>query len=222
MGRIARLVAPGVPHPITQPGNRRQETFFREDDYHSYISNLAEWSQRCSVQIWAYCLMPNHVHLVAVPGSLSALGASIGEAHKRYTRTVNEREGWKGHPWQGRFFSYPVDEVFLLIAVRHIETNPVHSDLAASADHYPWSSARAHLNGHDDELVKVKPLLDRIQNWRDFLSGPAPERQVDALRRHEKTGRPLGTTAFVRQLEKDLNRKLVKQKPGPKPKHISL
>jgi putative transposase len=221
MPRIARVVAPGLPHHITQRGNRRQQTFFLKEDYQAYLTFMADWCGKCRVEIWAYCLMPNHIHLIAVPASEGGLRSSIGEAHKRYTRVINAREGWKGHLWQGRFFSYPLDEASLLTAVLHIETNPVRAGLVDSPDRYPWCSAGPHLNGRDDTLVKVKPLLDRMGNWGDFLSRPASDRDADALRRHEKTGRPLGTDAFVRQLERDLTQKLVKQKPGPKPKHIS-
>jgi putative transposase len=221
MGRIARLVAPGIPHHITQRGNRRQETFFREDDYHSYISNLADWSRRCSVQIWAYCLMPNHVHLIAVPESEDGLRRAIGEAHKRYSSHINSREGWRGHLWQGRFSSYPLDEPYLLTAARYIEMNPVRAKLVQSPEKYPWSSASAHLTARDDLLVRVRPLLDMVGSWKDFLLGPIPSGEQLTLKRHEQTGRPLGDARFIHHLEQTLDRKLQPQKPGPKPKSFS-
>jgi len=110
MPRIARVVAPGFPHHITQRGNRRQETFFRDEDYVAYKSLLSEWCQRHGVDIWAYCLMPNHVHMIAVPQDEDGLRLAVGEAHRRYTREINFREGWRGHLWQGRFASFPMDE----------------------------------------------------------------------------------------------------------------
>ena len=91
MARMARVVAPGLPHHITQRGNRRQETFFCEDDYAVYIELMAEWCARCGVEVWAYCLMPNHVHLITVPESEDSLRRAIGEAHRRYTRRINFR-----------------------------------------------------------------------------------------------------------------------------------
>jgi len=84
------------------------ETFFCDEDYEAYLSLMAEWCGRFGVDIWAYCLMPNHVHLIAVPESEEDLRRSIGEAHRRYTRRVNFREGWRGCLWQGRFASYPI------------------------------------------------------------------------------------------------------------------
>jgi putative transposase len=217
MARIARLVAPGIPHHITQRGNRRQKTFFRADDYHAYISNLAEWSRRCSVQIWAYCLMPNHVHLIAVPESEDGLRRAIGEAHKRYSSNINSREGWRGHLWQGRFSSYPLDETYLLTAVRYIEMNPVRARLVNSPEKYPWSSASAHLADRDDLLVRVRPLLEMAGNWKNFLLGPIAIGELHTLKKHERTGRPLGDARFIHHLEKILDRKIQPNKPGPKP-----
>lgn len=120
MVRLARVVAPGIPHHITQRGNRRQETFFCAEDYQEYLALIGEWCRACEVDVWAYCLMPNHVHLIAVPESADGLRRAIGEAHRRYTRRVNFREGWRGHLWQGRFASCPMDEPHLLTAASYI------------------------------------------------------------------------------------------------------
>lgn len=216
MPRIARVVVPGLPHHVTQRGNRLQRTFFSESDSLFYRRILSEWCRRCGVDIWGYCLMPNHVHLIAVPETETGLRLAIGETHKRYTRMVNARKGWKGHLWQGRFFSYPLDETYLLIAVRHIELNPVRAGLVDEPEQYPWSSARSHLLGKDDGLVTVRPLLKRVAGWEEFLALPTSSHETQALKRHEKSGRPLGDSAFVRTLEIELRRTLVKQKPGPK------
>ena len=113
MARLARVVVPGMPHHVTQRGNRRQPTFFREDDYAAYLELMGQWCRERGVEIWAYCLMPNHVHLIAVPQSEDGLRLAIGEAHRRYTRRVNFREGWRGHLWQGRFASFVMDEPYL-------------------------------------------------------------------------------------------------------------
>jgi putative transposase len=215
MARIARVIAPGFPHHVTQRGNRRQDTFFCEDDYQAYLDLMAEWCRKYRVDIWAWCLMSNHVHLIAVPQSEEGLGRAIGEAHRRYTRRINFREGWRGHLWQERFASFPMDETYLLAAARYVEMNPVHAGLAKSPEEYRWSSARAHLEGKDDSLVKVGPLLEMVGDWRAFLDTPE-EVDADRLRRHERTGRPLGRESFVERLETELGRALRPQKPGPK------
>lgn len=216
MARMARVIASGIPHHITQRGNRRMETFFRNEDYAEYVSLMAEWCGRCGVVIWAYCLMPNHVHLIAVPESGEALRRGIGEAHRRYSRMINFREGWKGHLWQGRFSSFPMDEKYLLAAARYIEMNPVRAHLADTAEVWPWSSARAHLSGTDDSLVKVKPLLELAGDWRLFLRGGYGEKEWEEIRKHERSGRPLGEESFIEKLEHVLDRTLKQKKPGPK------
>lgn len=134
MARMARVIASGIPHHLTQRGNRRMETFFRDEDYEKYVSLLAEWCGKRGVAIWAYCLMPNHVHLIAVPETEDALRRGIGEAHRRYSRMINMREGWKGHLWQCRFSSFPMDEKYLLAAARYIEMNPVRAHLAETPE----------------------------------------------------------------------------------------
>ena len=218
MARLARVVVPGVPHHVTQRGNRRQETFFGKADYRAYLELMAEWCGRCGVEIWAYCLMPNHVHLIATPKTQDGLRRAIGEAHRRYTRRVNGREDWTGHLWQGRFASFPMDETHLLAAARYVELNPVRARLAKRAQDYPWSSARAHLAGHDDKLVKAGPLLALAGDWAGFLAAGLAAAEAERLRRHERTGRPLGDARFLGALEKRLKRPLARRKPGPKAK----
>ena len=217
MARFARVVAPGIPHHVTQRGNRRQTTFFNDEDYAAYLDLLAEQLARASVALWAYCLMPNHVHLILVPETEDGLAVALGEAHRRYTRRINSREGWRGFLWQGRFGSFPLEGDHLLAAARYVELNPVRAKLARGPEDWPWSSARAHLAGRDGGALSVRPLLDRVGDWRAFLDGGLGAEALEALRRHERTGRPLGSTAFVERLEGMLGRPLKRRKPGPKP-----
>ena len=219
MARIARVVAPGLPHHVTQRGNRRQETFFCEEDFQAYLNLMSEWCSRLNVEVWAYCLMPNHAPLIAVPESEGSLRRAIGEVHRRYTRRVNFREGWRGHLWQGRFASYLMDEKYLLVCARYIEMNPVRAHLVTEPGEWPWSSASAHISGHDDKLVKVTPLLEITgDKWEDFLRVAIGEEEVVEMRRHEKTGRPLGSERFVESIENMLGRILKLKKAGRKPK----
>ena len=217
MARIARVICPEIPHHVTQRGNRRQTTFFCDDDYRAYIELMKDWCSKYDVAIWAWCLMPNHVHLIAVPQTESGLARAIGEAHRRYTRKINFRESWRGHLWQGRFASFPMDEPHLLAAIRYIEMNPVAAGLVSSPAEYPWSSACAHLNGTDDLLASAFPLYETIHNWDDFL-GLSSDEDLQKLKRHENTGRPLGNDNFVKKVEQTLGRVLRPQKPGPRKK----
>lgn len=218
MARLARLVVPGMPHHITQRGNRRQQTFFNDGDYAAYLELMAERCCQRGVEIWSYCLMPNHVHLIAVPSSQDGLRWAIGGAHERYTRRINFREKWRGYLWQGRFASFVMDEPYLLAAARYVELNPVRAKLVADAADWPWSSARAHLAARDDRLVKVAPLLAMAPDWKMFLQSALPEEELRQLRGHARTGRPLGDDTFLAGLEDIFGRILKPQKRGPKPK----
>ena len=168
MARIARVVVPGFPHHVTQRGNRRQQTFFGEADFAEYRRLMASSCKDCATAIWAYCLMPNPVHLIMVPSGKDGLRCAVAEAHRSYTRMINFREGWRGHLWQERFHSFVMDEHHLLAAARYVERNPVRAGLCASAEDrdWPWSSAHAHLREVDDALVQVRPLLDLVPDWR--------------------------------------------------------
>ncbi len=207
----------GVPHHVVQRGNRRQPVFFSTADYKAYLRIMATWCRKEQVEVWAYCLMPNHVHMVAVPENEQGLARAVGEAHRRYTVRVNQRENWRGYLWQGRFSSYPLDEQYLLAAVRYVEQNPVRARLVERAWQYEWSSAAAHVRKRDDVLVKVKPMLGRVAHWRDYLGTEPDSTDTEMLRRHLRTGRPLGSPEFVESLEAKVGRALVPRKRGPKP-----
>ena len=214
MARLARLVIPGFPHHVTQRGNRRQQTFFNDGDYAAYVELMRHWCREEGVDIWGYCLMPNHVHLIAVPSNEQGLRRAIGEAHRRYTRRINFREKWRGYLWQGRFASFVMDEPHLLAAARYVELNPVRARLVADAAEWPWSSARAHLKGSDDRLVKTAPLLAMVADWPALLDSALPEEQMRDLREHARTGRPLGSSSFLDRLERMVGRVLRPQKGG--------
>jgi len=217
MARLARVVASGVAHHVTQRGNRRQQVFFNDADYSAYRALLAEGCRAAGVGVWAYCLMPNHVHLILVPSDERGLRAALAEAHRRYSRRINFREGWRGYLWQGRFASVPMDGGHTLAAARYVELNPVRAGLVRAAADWPWSSAQAHLAGRDDGLVQVGPLLGQAPDWPAFLAAGIGDDEREALRAGERTGRPLGSDAFVAGLERDLGRPLARRKPGPKP-----
>ena len=220
MPRVARIVVPGLPHHVTQRGNRRMQTFFCDEDYREYLSLLVQWSGKHGNRIWSYCLMPNHVHLVVVPQSADGLCRAIGEAHRRYTRRVNFRERWRGHLWQGRFASFVMDEPHLLAAARYVERNPVNAGLVERAEDWPWSSAAAHVAGRGDAVAEGDWLAERIAGWvctwREHLLAPAEAELATAMRQRENTGRPLGDEPFVKRIGLLLARDLLPKKPGPK------
>jgi putative transposase len=215
MPKAARIVVPGVPHHITQRGNRRQGTFFNQDDYAAYKSVLAGQCRENGLEIWAYCLMPNHVHIVLVPSDEASLAKALSCVHQKYTQRINKREGWKGFLWQGRFASFPMDELHALRAARYIELNPVRAGLVKTPGDYPWSSAAAHLSGRDDDLVKVAQILDMIGDWARFL-GEVDETGAQLIRKRSSDGRPFGRDGFIEDLERKFGRSLKPGKRGPR------
>jgi len=214
---MPRLVAPDYPHHVTQRGNRRQLTFFSDNDYRFYLNLLSEAKQEAGVEFWAYCLMPNHVHLIAIPETESSLANLFRIAHRQYSKFINLRENWRGHLWQERFHSFVMDEQHLLAAVRYTELNPIRAGLCQDPSHWRWSSVHAHLTGVDDDLVTVKPMLDRIGDWSTYLIDSDDNDQLDTIREHTRTGRPVGSNRFLRTLENLTGRRVRKGKPGPKP-----
>jgi len=143
--RLAHVVIPGLPHHVTQRGNPREPIFFEDGDQEIYRNLLAEQTRRASVARWAYCRMPNAVHLILIPETADGLGRAGGEAHRRYTNFINARGRWTGHLFQSRFSSVAMDEAHLVAAARYVSLNPVRAPLPARARDWPWSSVRAHL-----------------------------------------------------------------------------
>ena len=218
MPRIARIVAEGFPHHITQRGNRRQKVFFSESDYQRYLDLLRLHSKLFNLDIESYCLMPNHVHLILVPHKKDNLALAVGRTHQKYTSIVNKRENWRGYLWQGRFSSFILDEKYLLAATRYVLLNPVKAGIVKKPWDYKWSSARHHLGLKKDPIITGTFLKDMVDDWRAFLSREIGSSEEKLIKLHERTGRPLGEDSFVEKLEKMLNIKLRKNKPGPKPK----
>lgn len=216
MVRLRRITLPGIPYHVTQRGNRRQPVFFEDADYREYLRLLKQQAERWGLQIWAYCLMTNHVHLILVPQSEDGLTRGLAETHRRYTRYINFREGWRGYLWQGRFSSVPLDETHLVAAMRYVERNPVEAGLVSAAVDYPWSSARAHSNKTGDPLLSACFLTDQIANWEDFLAKPEDDELKKRLEAQLRTGRPRGSDSFLSNLERKLGRPIRRQQPGPR------
>ena len=219
MVRLPHLVLPGYPYHVTQRGNRRQQTFFEEGDYALYRDLLGDAAERAGAEIWRYCLIPNHVHMIVVPSDEDGLRRTFADAHRRYTGFINARHRWTGHLWQGRFGAVVMDELHLGHAMRYVSLNPVRARLVERPQDWPWSSVSAHLAGKDDGLVKVAPALERYGDFAQFLGDTAGgEEAWRSLRRSETSGRPLGSEAWISGLEARTGRTLAPQKRGPKPR----
>ncbi len=217
MARLPRIVIPGYPHHVTQRGNRRAQTFFEDGDYELYQSLLSEAAGKAGAEIWCYCLMPNHVHIIIVPSDEDGLRRTFADAHRRYTGYINARMRETGHLWQGRFGSFVMDEEHLAHAVRYVSMNPVRAGMVDRAEDWRWSSVASHLSGQDDELVKVSPVLERYGDFGAFLAqDDNASNAFGNLRQSETTGRPLGDDAWMDKISAILGKDLKPKKRGPK------
>jgi putative transposase len=223
MPRRPRVIAPGVAHHVTQRGNNRQPVFHSSDDRRFYLGLLGRHATRYGVRILGYCLMTNHVHLVAVPERENSLARALGCTHSEYALALNHAQGWSGHVWQNRFFSCLLDESHVLRALRYVELNPVRAGLTSAPWDWPWSSARAHTLDH-----VLDPVLDcrwveyfggwDYHEWQEILSAGMPGGECDTVRRATHTGEPLGSREFVTALERQAGRRLRVLARGRPPK----
>ena len=217
MARLARVVVPDYPHHVTQRGNGRARTFFGDDDYALYCDLLAENCRAAGVEVWGWCLMPNHVHLILVPSDPDGLRRALARVHRSYAGTIQARRKRSGHFWQGRFGAVAMDEEHLAAALRYVALNPVRARLVQSPQDWRWSSTRAHLRGKDDGLTALAPVRERFPRFADLLSSEPEADLFERLRAAESIGRPLGDDRFLARLERRTGRLLKPGKRGPKP-----
>ncbi|MDA8088922.1 MAG: transposase [Actinomycetota bacterium] len=209
MPRIARAVAVGFPHHITQRGNYRQAVFETDRDYIRYLELLKQYSEQHSLKVWAYCLMGNHVHFIAVPMEPDSLSKAFNALHMRYSQYFNRKNKTMGHLWQGRFYSCALDERHLYAAMRYVENNPVRAQIVRKAEKYQWSSARSHVMKVVDPVIsKDCYLIKEIKDWPAYLREKDDRVLVEELRQNTTTGRPCGDEKFIGKLEKSLGRRL--------------
>jgi putative transposase len=216
MPRIARVVAVSYPHHITQRGNNRADVFFDDEDRAYYIKTLKKYCLKWRVKIWAYCLMSNHVHLLAVPASEESLAQCIGRTNLMYTQYANRKYQRSGRLWQNRFFSTIVeDKPYVWAVVRYIELNPVKAKQVQKPEDYPWSSCKANISGKVNELISGHTLMEEAERkaYRKFLQ-QTDVKTEQKIRQATSTGRPLGSEGFIKKLERKLSRRLLPGKAG--------
>lgn len=211
MARIARISAAGVPYHVTQRGNGRQNVFQSEADYRLYLDLLRANCNKFRLELWAFCLMPNHVHLIAVPMRPDSMARTLGRTHADYARHFNLKHRACGHVWQARFFSCPLDDAHLWRAMAYVERNPVRAGLVGDAVQWQWSSAGAHCGDGQWQLA-------RFGKWREFFDGERwmevlrtsidEEAWAERVRLATERGRPLGSEQFIDALERQEHRRL--------------
>ncbi|MGH9498027.1 MAG: transposase [Terriglobales bacterium] len=221
MARLARVVVTDVPHHITQRGNARQVVFGGDADRLTYLGLLGQYCELYRLSLLGYCLMSNHVHLVVVPRTAQSLAQALKHTHGRYAAYRNAGQHSSGHLWQGRFYSCPLDDAHLWIALRYVELNLVRARMVAEVDQWRWSSAAAHCG-----LAFPQTRLDlevwqrrwSAEEWVEFLAAGESPTELTALRQFTHNGRPLGSAAFVAALEQSTQRLLAPRNRGRRPK----
>ena len=219
---MARVVVPGCWHHVTQRGNHQAMVFLTDADRRFYLELLKQYCARFRVRVAGYCLMGNHVHLVAAPAGADGLGKALGRTHNDYARWCNFKRRETGHVWQNRFFSCPLDGPHTWQALQYVERNPVRAGLVARAEHWQWSSAEAHVSGRDP--TGLLDLADWGAHWspacwRDVLQhGVEDAALLERMREATRTGRPMGGEPFLQEAEAAAGRALRPRKRGRRPK----
>jgi putative transposase len=218
---MARVVVPGLPHHLTQRGNRREDVFFDDGDRQHYLHLLIEYSAKHGLETLAYCLMTNHVHFVSVPARADSLARVFKPVDLRYAQHINWDQGISGRLWQGRYYSCPLDEEHLWAAIRYVERNPVRARLVRKAEQYPWSSAASHCSRRTDPVLA--PLPERrppgAEDWAAWLAEKEDDKMLLRLRLCTRTGRPIGSKQFIAKLESRLGRRL-EARPLGRPRKV--
>jgi putative transposase len=212
MPRFARIIAPGLPHHITQRGNYRQDVFTDDDDRSQYLYLIGDYSKKYGLSILSYCLMFNHIHLIAIPKDENSLARTLNTTHMRYSQYRNKKIGRNGHLWQGRFFSCVMDDNHLLACARYIERNPVRAHIVKKPCDYIWSSAKDHTGMSHASIIDTKDLFKFIEidqnKWAEYINTSDYPEEVSAIRKYTMTGRPLGSESFINKLERQFGETL--------------
>jgi putative transposase len=210
MPRVARIVVADCPHHVTQKGNSGQDIFFSDDDRRVFLGLLSRYARECAVAIEGYCLMTNHVHLIATPATEKSLARAMGRLNFRYAQYVNRVHGRTGHLWQNRFFSCALDDAHFWAALLYVEQNPSRAGIAPVSPQYPWSSAGVHcattVGSGLLDLRRWRRMANEAE-WEKALASAQASEEADLVRHHTKTGRPLGTAGFIAKIESALGRR---------------
>lgn len=217
MPRVARLVVPGLIHHVTERGNNQERVFVTDADRLEYLDRLRFFCPQAEVQVYGFCLMTNHVHLLLRPANDDSLARLIRRAHSEYSAYFNQQYGRCGHLWHNRFFSCPLEGGHVLNALRYVDRNPVRAGIAHHPADWPWSSAKAHSENTQDEFrllcLDWRTWREWPADWRQFLtSEDAPADRL--IRTATKSSRPLGSAHFIQNLEQRSGRYLSPRATG--------
>ena len=184
MGRARRHAEIGVPHHVAHRGNHKRKLFDDDVDRRYYLALLHRFSRLTATRIAGFCLMSNHVHIIAIPGAQDSLSECIGRTHRKFSEHLNRRVGARGTNWEGRYFAQAMGPRHAINALRYIERNPVDAGLIDDASRWEWSSAAAHVGtGMHWPLLNfdVRGDLANPTLWRERLGIPLEEGEIQDL-----------------------------------------
>lgn len=217
MARLPRLFIPAQPQHVILRGNNKQPIFEDDDDRRMFLDRLREAARQHGLAIHAYCLMPNHLHLLATPANGRSLSVALQALGRYYVLYFNRRHGRSGTLWEGRYRATVIEaERYLLVCTRYIELNPVRAGLAERPESYAWSSCAHHVGLAVDALVTDHPLywalgntpFERQRAYQDSFAQPLPEADIKAIRDATQKGWLLGSDAYTARMAARANRRI--------------
>jgi len=223
MVRLLRITPTDIPVHLIQRGNNRQACFISDEDHGAYAGWLKEYSHKYKVEIHAWVMMTNHVHLLCTPrqeGGVSKMMQSLG---RRYVQYFNVEYRRSGTLWEGRFKSCLIqEERYLLEVYRYIELNPVRAEMVTDPGEYRWSSYQINGLGktsdlctpHHEYLCLGKDVSDRRQNYREFLSHQFDGELLKEIRDNINKGMAVGNDRFKEEIATMTGRRLKSKKRG--------
>lgn len=227
MPRPLRPIADGLIYHVINRGNNRQAVFHSEGDYGAFLEAMANLKKRRPFELFGYCLMSNHIHLLLRPkeGNVSRLVQSLLVSH---TQRYHRFRGSGGHVWQGRFRSPVIqDDEHLLAVLRYIEANPLRAKLVEEAGAYRWSSFALHGNGRPDALLDPMPAYDNLgprsavrrRRWTAYVHQTPDAFELETIRRSNETGLPYGEPTWIDRLSRQLHLDLT-IRPRGRPRNV--
>jgi putative transposase len=203
MPRKARNLVPDVPYHITQRGNRKQDVFFTIKDRRQYLKWLGIYSSKYRFEILAYCLMPNHIHIIGIPHTPTSISRTLQIVQMMHSQSINKSKGWDGHLWHSRYYSSALDDPHLWLALRYVEQNPVRSGIVDEAWNYRWSSAAFHCGLRKDPIVSQNDkLFGAFDDWADVLEDIPDKEALDIIRQRTFKSIPCGDEVFVNAMSR--------------------
>lgn len=224
MPRKARVLVPNCPHHIVQRGHNRKAVFLADKDYQYYLENLKEWKQNLGVKLYAWCLMTNHIHIIAEPpDDAMTLSTLMKRVNGRQSAYVNKLEGRSGSLWEGRYKASPIQkDEYLLACLRYVELNPIKAKMVAALKDYPWSSYLERAGVKSRELLDLDNCYQslghtnksRLAKYLDYLGEPTDSEEINLIQGGLQRNQLTGNHRFVDEIESRIGIRVEKRGRG--------